>query len=74
MSINEQDSRSDMLIFDMQVQSYASVLTEILKDKLSLDSLICKVWSAKIWSVSEVPHILCAIASSILQLACLHPL
>lgn len=40
--INEQDSRSGMLVFDIQVLSYASVITEILKGKLSFDSLICK--------------------------------
>lgn len=73
VSINEQDSRFDMLIFDIQVLSYASVLTEMLKDKLSLDSLIFKGLISNIWFVSEIPHILSAIASSILQLACPPP-
>lgn len=32
MSINEQDSRADMLMFNIQVLSYESVLKEMLKD------------------------------------------
>lgn len=32
MSANEQDSRADMLMFNIQVPSYVSVLKEMLKD------------------------------------------
>lgn len=60
-------------MFDIQVLSYASVLTEMLKDKLSLDSLIFQGLISNIWFVSEIPHVLSAIASSVLWLACPPP-